>query len=230
MDHSSPTTTRPFVSQVDKDRLRKDMEDKVYKATFMLPLYGRQRPLAAARLEFLADTLKHHADDAVAKEGRKVNKQYARVWVEASKLVVASTLPSYAAIKRALENGDNGLPSSHPQGVFATSDEEYADMEAMVYETANTAIADAVKRAPLSPLQSPRARSSYGAFLRTLLRTLRQQSPRASRYISPPEKRSREAGRYRKYISNRSRKLKNHKKSKSHIKIKIGKRTKRRRY
>ena len=208
MDHSSPTTTRPFVSQVDKDRLRKDMEDKVYKATFMLPLYGRQRPLAVARLEFLADTLKHHADDAVAKEGRKVNKQYARVWVEASKLVVASTLPSYAAIKRALENGDNGLPSSRPEGVFATSDEEYADMEAMVYETANTAIADAVKRAPLSPLQSPRA----------------------SRYISPPEKRSREAGRYRKYISNRSRKLKNHKKSKSHIKIKIGKRTKRRRY
>lgn len=208
MDHSSPTTTRPFVSQVDKDRLRKDMEDKVYKVTFMLPLYGRQRPLAAARLEFLADTLKHHADDAVAKEGRKVNKQYAMVWVEASKLVVASTLPSYAAIKRARENGDNGLPSSRPEGVFATSDEEYADMEAMVYETANTAIADAVKRAPLSPLQSPRA----------------------SRYISPPEKRSREAGRYRKYISNRSRKLKNHKKSKSHIKIKIGKRTKRRRY
>ena len=225
MDHSSPTTTRPFVSQVDKDRLRKDMEDKVYKVAFMW--HGRQRP--PPNLEFLADTLKHHADDAVAKEGRKVNKQYARVWVEASKLVVASTLPSYAAIKRARENGDKGMPSSHPQGVFATSDEEYADMEAMVYETANKAIADAVKRAPLSPLQSPRARSSYGAFLRTLL-TLRQQSPRASRYISPPEKRSREAGRYRKYISNRSRKLKNHKKSKSHIKIKIGKRTKRRRY
>lgn len=204
MDHSSPTTTRPFVSQVDKDRLRKDMEDKVYKVAFMW--HGRQRP--PPNLEFLADTLKHHADDAVAKEGRKVNKQYARVWVEASKLVVASTLPSYAATKRALDNGDKGMPSSHPQGVFATSDEEYADMEAMVYETANTAIADAVKRAPLSPLQSPRA----------------------SRYISPPEKRSREAGRYRKYISNRSRKLKNHKKSKSHIKIKIGKRTKRRRY
>ena len=39
-----------------------------------------------------------------------------------------------------------------------------------------------------------------------------------------------EGGGFRKYINNRSRKLKNHKKSKSHKKIKIGKRTKRRRY
>ena len=69
MDYSSTTTTRSFVSQVDKDRLRKDMEYKVSEVTFTWPLYGR-RPPQVPSLAFLADNLMYHADIAVSKEGR----------------------------------------------------------------------------------------------------------------------------------------------------------------